>query len=197
MTPNILCVHNDLEILAELAMHFDHLAPNVLSANTRNISWDLFISNEIDIVVLNQYLDSELCIDLIDEFQLINPRIGIFVLTDSKDFEFAVKCIERGIWGLFEKPIKFPLLLEQLDKRLKNNFKKPELFQCSVCTKVNSLDSNELNENGWITLAQFLEGSYQLQLKQNFCLSCSKLTLDQAEKYLQDQIKMLKKGKKF
>jgi DNA-binding NtrC family response regulator len=198
MIQNILCVDNDLETLAELVMHFEHLAPNVLSANTRNISWDLFISNDIDIVVLNQYLDSELCIDLIDEFQLINPKIGIFVLTGSKDFEFAVKCIDRGIWGLFEKPTNFPLLLEQLNRKLKknlsNNFKKTELAQCSLCTKVNSSNINELNENVWVTLDQFLEDSYQLQIKQKFCLSCSKLTFDQVEKYLMDQIRKLKTG---
>ncbi|MFT4579589.1 MAG: DNA-binding response OmpR family regulator [Nitrospinales bacterium] len=201
MNLKILCIDNSLETLAELVMYFEPLGHKIHSVNSQTNYWDVFVANDIDIVVLSQQIDSESCIDIIDEFQLVKPKIGIFVLTKFKNFEFAVKCLNRGIWGLIEEPINSSLLLEQVDKKLKkevsNNPKKvqnSELIQCGVCTKVNFLDFNELHEDAWIPLNQFLENAYQLQLKEEFCLSCNNLTIDQVEKHITSQFKKLKQG---
>ncbi|MBC8283820.1 MAG: response regulator [Nitrospinae bacterium] len=205
MTLKILCIDSEEQNLADLTKELCRLEYEILTANSRSKGWDTFVSNDIDIVLMDLYLDSELCVDLIEELQFVKPDIGVFIFTDTLELELelVIQLIDLEILGLIEKPIQWPLFLKRLDKKLKKKFLQnshktqyPKLAQCSLCTRVSFSDINGINKNEkkWVSLNQFLEESYKLTLKPEFCLQCSKLTFDQVEKYLAAQFKKLMQG---
>lgn len=113
---NLLFLENDRNIIKNFMPIFNMLFAKTYLSKNIEISFDLFIKEDIHLIIVDKDLKEECGIDFIEKVREKNQLIPIILISNEKSEELLFRVITLNLSGFLLKPINYYQLENILDK---------------------------------------------------------------------------------
>lgn len=147
----ILVVDDITTLCKSLTRNFTQYGYTCFTAQNSRAALDIFLNNEIDLVLLDVRLGEENGIELLQQLLDLNSNLPVIMITAFATVEAAVRSIKVGAFDYIQKPINFKKLLkivenalQLLDLRVENERLKNRLHELGAPIISNNPDMLKL-----------------------------------------------------
>ncbi len=127
MKKTVLILDDDKDILSMLKMELKTEGFNVIVHTNPNEAKNIMKNNEIDIVLLDQFMPQISGIELLKDLKQLNPRVPIIIMTAYGNIDDAITAIKLGAFYYITKPVNFEELLHIIKQALRIHMLEKEL----------------------------------------------------------------------
>ena len=116
---NILVVDDDKDFLKLFTIKLKKRGYSVFSTDNTEEAIRIIKENQIDAVLLDQFLENHDGIELINDIKRVNSDIPIVIMTAYGNIKDAIEAIKKGAFNYLTKPIDFDeleLVLKQAEE---------------------------------------------------------------------------------
>jgi len=147
----ILVVDDITTLCKSLTRNFTQYGYTCFTAQNSRVALDIFLNNEVDLVLLDVRLGEENGIELLQQLLDLNSNLPVIMITAFATVEAAVRSIKVGAFDYIQKPINFKKLLkivenalQLLDLRVENERLKNRLHELGAPIISNNPDMLKL-----------------------------------------------------
>lgn len=147
----ILVVDDITTLCKSLTRNFTQYGYTCFTAQNSRAALDIFLNNEVDLVLLDVRLGEENGIELLQQLLDLNSNLPVIMITAFATVEAAVRSIKVGAFDYIQKPINFKKLLkivenalQLLDLRVENERLKNRLHELGAPIISNNPDMLKL-----------------------------------------------------
>lgn len=135
---HILIVDDNTKLCHSLSRNFTQYDYTCFTAQNSRAALDIFLNNEIELVLLDVRLGEENGIELLEQLLDLDGNLPVIMITAFATVEAAVRSIKIGAFDYIQKPINFKKLhkivenaLQLSDLRIENEKLKNRLHELS------------------------------------------------------------------
>jgi len=114
----ILIVDDITKLCHSLSRNFTQYEYTCFTAENSSAALNIFLNNEIDLVLLDVRLGEENGLDLLQQLMDLDKNLPVIMITAFATVEAAVRSIKVGAFDYIQKPINFKKLLKIVENAL-------------------------------------------------------------------------------
>ena len=183
---NLLLVDDDPFILEGIGEDLEGKGYQVTRADSGDAALRLLERRNFDLVITDLVMDQTDGIQVLKKTKETNSETMVIILTGYGDMKSAIDALRNQADDYMLKPcesaeivFRINRCLERADLSRKLRLYEQILPMCCVCKKVRMNNTNDAEQQKWISVEKFIHDNSQVDITSSYCPECAKKTMDE------------------